>query len=115
MNKEMIISSNGHDTRVAILEDDQVVEIFIERENQRGVVGIFLLETSAGGHRIGDRLLDFLMQRIARSGNRMRIDLSVQFTQPPLEGLHCPREKAFDGRQFRGHTARGQRNHASTP
>ena len=39
MTKEMIISSNGHDTRVAILEDDQVVEIFIERENQRGVVG----------------------------------------------------------------------------
>ena len=39
MNKEMIISSAGHDTRVAILEDDQVVEIFIERENQRGVVG----------------------------------------------------------------------------
>src|SRR4029079_12373325 len=38
MNKEMIISSGAHDTRVAILEDDQVVEIFIERENQRGVV-----------------------------------------------------------------------------
>ena len=32
MNKEMIISSSDHDTRVAILEDDQVVEIFIERE-----------------------------------------------------------------------------------
>ncbi|HYT76575.1 MAG TPA: Rne/Rng family ribonuclease [Vicinamibacterales bacterium] len=39
MNKEMIISSGAHDTRVAILEDDQAVEIFIERENQRGVVG----------------------------------------------------------------------------
>jgi ribonuclease G len=39
MNKEMIVSSSGHDTRVAILEDDQVVEIFIERERQRGVVG----------------------------------------------------------------------------
>src|SRR5215471_6122368 len=39
MNKEMIISSGAHDTRVAILEDDQVVEVFIERENQRGVVG----------------------------------------------------------------------------
>ena len=39
MNKEMIISSGAHDTRDAILEDDQVVEIFIERENQRGVVG----------------------------------------------------------------------------
>src|SRR4029079_12338296 len=39
MNKEMIISSTSHETRVAILEDDQVVEIFIEREHSRGVVG----------------------------------------------------------------------------
>src|SRR5262245_11053500 len=39
MNKEMIISANDHDTRVAILEDDQVVEVFIERERSRGVVG----------------------------------------------------------------------------
>jgi ribonuclease G len=39
MNKEMIISSSGHETQVAILEDDQVVEIFIEREHQRGVAG----------------------------------------------------------------------------
>jgi ribonuclease G len=39
MTKEMIISSSAHETRVAILEDDQVAEIFIERERQRGVVG----------------------------------------------------------------------------
>ena len=39
MNKEMIISSNGHETMVAILEDDLVTEIFIERERQRGTVG----------------------------------------------------------------------------
>jgi ribonuclease G len=39
MNKEMIISSGDYETRVAILEDDQVVEVFIEREKQRGVVG----------------------------------------------------------------------------
>jgi len=39
MTKEMIISSTPHETRVAILEDDQVVEIFIEREHSRGVVG----------------------------------------------------------------------------
>ena len=39
MNKEMIISSSDLETRVAILEDDQVVELFIERERQRGVVG----------------------------------------------------------------------------
>src|SRR5580765_3215589 len=39
MTKEMIISSNGHETMVAILEDDLAAEIFIERERQRGVVG----------------------------------------------------------------------------
>src|SRR4026208_1756449 len=38
-NKEMIVSSNGHETQVAILEDDLVSEIFVERERQRGVVG----------------------------------------------------------------------------
>src|SRR5207253_7650375 len=39
MTKEMIISSNGHETIVAILEEDLVAEIFIERERHRGVVG----------------------------------------------------------------------------
>src|SRR3979409_737404 len=39
MTKEMIISSNVHETIVAILEDDLVAEIFVERERQRGVVG----------------------------------------------------------------------------
>src|SRR6266511_4121953 len=39
MTKEMIVSSNGHETMVAILEDDLVAEVFIERERQRGVVG----------------------------------------------------------------------------
>jgi ribonuclease G len=39
MSKEMIVSSSAHETRVAILEDEQVAEIFIERERHRGVVG----------------------------------------------------------------------------
>ena len=39
MTKEMIVSSNGHETVVAILEDDLVAEIFVERERSRGVVG----------------------------------------------------------------------------
>src|SRR2546428_8368864 len=39
MTKEMIISSTGHETMVAILEDDLVAEIFVERERHRGVVG----------------------------------------------------------------------------
>src|SRR5690242_14696203 len=39
MNKEMIVSTNGHETMVAILEDDLVAEVFVERERHRGVVG----------------------------------------------------------------------------
>src|ERR1700692_712129 len=39
MTKEMIISSNVHETIVAILEDDLAAEMFVERERQRGVVG----------------------------------------------------------------------------
>jgi ribonuclease G len=39
MTKEMIITSNGHQTIVAILEDDLVSELSVERERQRGVVG----------------------------------------------------------------------------
>ncbi|MEE2613834.1 MAG: ribonuclease E/G, partial [Acidobacteriota bacterium] len=39
MNKEMIISSSGHETMAAILEDDEVVEISVERDKSRGVVG----------------------------------------------------------------------------
>jgi ribonuclease G len=35
----MIVSSNGHETMVAILEDDLVAEIFVERERHRSVVG----------------------------------------------------------------------------
>ncbi len=39
MNKELIISSSRQETMAAILEDDQVAEIFIERDSQRGAVG----------------------------------------------------------------------------
>jgi ribonuclease G len=39
MTKEMIVSSNGHETMVAILEDDLVAEDLRRTRAQRGVVG----------------------------------------------------------------------------
>ena len=39
MNKEMIISASGHETMAAILEDDEVVEVFVERDKSRSVAG----------------------------------------------------------------------------
>ena len=39
MSKELIVSSNRHETRVAVLEDDQVVEVYYQRENEYSLAG----------------------------------------------------------------------------
>ena len=39
MTKDLIVSSTPQETRVALLEDGLVSELFIERESQRGIVG----------------------------------------------------------------------------
>src|SRR5918992_437313 len=39
MSKEMVISSNRHETKVAILEDDQLVEILFQRANEYSLAG----------------------------------------------------------------------------
>src|ERR1700680_4470906 len=39
MSKELIISANRHETRVAVVEDDQVAEVFHQRENEYSLAG----------------------------------------------------------------------------
>ena len=39
MSKELVISATPHETRVAILEDGQLCEIYIEREKEFALVG----------------------------------------------------------------------------
>ena len=39
MSKELIVSSTAHETKVAILEDDQVVEVYFEREQEYSLAG----------------------------------------------------------------------------
>ena len=39
MAKEMVVSANPHETRVAILEDGQLCEIYVEREKEFALVG----------------------------------------------------------------------------
>ena len=38
-DKELYVSSNPHETRVALVEDDQLAEIFYERENEYTLAG----------------------------------------------------------------------------
>jgi ribonuclease G len=39
MTKELVISADRHETRVAILEDDQLVEIYFQRANEYSLAG----------------------------------------------------------------------------
>ena len=39
MSKELVISSNRHETKVAVLEDDQLVEIYFQRANEYSLAG----------------------------------------------------------------------------
>jgi hypothetical protein len=39
MSKELVISANRHETRVAMIEDDQVVEVYHQRENEYSLAG----------------------------------------------------------------------------
>src|SRR5258705_10541368 len=39
MTKEMFVSSTPHETRVGLVEDDQLAEIYLERENEYTLAG----------------------------------------------------------------------------
>src|SRR5579862_475962 len=39
MSKELVISANRHETKVALLEDDQLVEVFFQRSNEYSLAG----------------------------------------------------------------------------
>lgn len=39
MNKELVVSSDRHETRVAILEDERLVELYFQRANEYSLVG----------------------------------------------------------------------------
>jgi ribonuclease G len=39
MSKELVISSNRHETKVAVLEEDQLVEVYFQRSNEYSLAG----------------------------------------------------------------------------
>src|ERR1700691_124935 len=38
-SKELVISANRHETRVALIEDDQLVEVYFQRSNEYSLAG----------------------------------------------------------------------------
>src|SRR5271157_2269145 len=39
MSKELVIASNRHETKVAVLEEDQLVEVYFQRANEYSLAG----------------------------------------------------------------------------
>src|SRR3982750_644777 len=39
MSKELVIGSNRHETKVAVLEEDQLVEVYFQRANEYSLAG----------------------------------------------------------------------------
>src|SRR5215469_10346134 len=39
MSKELVISANRHETKLGILEDDQLVEVYFQRANEYSLAG----------------------------------------------------------------------------
>src|SRR5450631_3553970 len=39
MGKELVIGSNRHETKVAVLEEDQLVEVYFQRSNEYSLAG----------------------------------------------------------------------------
>src|SRR5438876_8662384 len=39
MSKELVISTNRHETKVALIEDDQLCEVYFQRSNEYSLAG----------------------------------------------------------------------------
>src|SRR6202522_377948 len=39
MSKELVISANRHETKVALIEDDQLCEVYFQRSNEYSLAG----------------------------------------------------------------------------
>jgi len=135
MAKEICISSTPHETRLAILEDDQLSEIYYERENEytlagsvyKGRVTRVLPGMQSAFVDIGlerDAFLyvtDFLemedpedtdeVERAASQGDTRPVQLaSPVATETPNQGGRPPREGGRNGRNGRdGRDSRGGR------
>jgi ribonuclease G len=120
MTKEMIISSNDHETRVAILEDDLVAELFVERERQRGVVGnIYKGRVSKVLPGMQSAFVDIGLERdgflyvsdVAQTVDELdRLEAAEEGEGEPAEASKDDETKAADARATQGKSAEGARS-----
>jgi Rne/Rng family ribonuclease len=130
MAKEICISSTPHETRLAILEDDQLAEIYYERENEytlagsiyngrvtRVLPGMQSAFVDLGLER--DAFLyvtDFLEMEDPEESDEIERATSAKGNQGPREIVRSSTDGAqkTDGRRERADQGRGARDHRPT-
>ena len=96
MTKDLIVSSTPQETKVALLEDGVVAELFIERESRRGNVG------NIHKGRV-TRVLPGMQSAFVDIGLERDAFLHVDDVLAELdENLLTPEEQAASARQERG-------------
>ena len=88
MSKEMVISANPHETRVAILEEGQLCEYYVEREKEFALVGSIYKGKVT-------RVLPGMQAR--RYGRIVQIDSEVAHRPPPGRSAYATAKSAQIG------------------
>jgi len=104
MSKELVISAASHERRVAILEEGQLVEIYIEREKEFALVGSIykgkvtrvLPGMQSAFVDIGSTAMPSCTSATFSKTSRTTIP-AIRTNSRKLPWLHCPREW-FPGR-----------------
>src|SRR5438067_8181436 len=120
MAKEICISSTPHETRLAILEDDQLAEIYYERENEYTLAGsIYNGRVTRVLPGMQSAFVDVGLERDAFLYVTDFMELEDQEETDELEkaavsgGIQAPREVRHNDGQDRGGRDRGQRGDRS--
>src|SRR2546427_3699491 len=98
MSKELFVSSTPHETKVAIVEEDQLAEVYFERENEYTLAGsIYKGKVTRVLPGMQSAFVDIGLERDAFL--YVTDFLELQDEQGDLEEIAVPREHAAPERQ----------------
>ena len=102
----MLIESDPHQTRIAVLEDDRLIEIFVERPHQRGSVGnVYKGRVSRVLPGMQAAFVDIGLERIVRISERRQLEgagcgCSLREGSRPAQQAACGRNAGGTRDQF---------------
>ncbi len=128
MNKELYVSTTPHETKVALVEDDQLAEVYFERENEYTLAGsIYKGRVTRVLPGMQSAFVDIGLERDAF----LYVSDFLELQDEDEDGEFCgregnrshpgpgqrsdPRRTAHPGNRFRGATGRARRRRRRRP